>query len=151
MPTQHDQQLVEKLGDSLAGAFTGAAQRAVEYLSLTNGGGVIGCLTVIATDSSRFKSAAPVWLLIVFLLGLACVGFTVISDFFRGRGVLISFIEARTEFSQDRATVQDVVGALKLPRARTFMHVNGWLGLASFILFWVGAIGSCVWLYCSSR
>lgn len=155
MASAQEIQAIQTTNQLLAQNLLDAAKRAIEYLSLTNGGAVIACLAFIGSSSPNAHSKVALMLLAVFLIALILTGVAL------ARGAMTAYL-ITTEYQRNSfdflmggsttyaQVTQRLLEKAAPKKAHKSARLNVALLLASFCLFAAGAIVACGWLISST-
>jgi hypothetical protein len=117
----------------LRGLLVTAAERAQNYLLVTNG---VAALATLAYMLIRPQAAGEVWCaLLLFVAGVICYGIVAAVVFHRTQRDLISWITDVDKFYGDRIELEDVSSNLnsRIKRTRWIGPLLGYVALTAFI------------------
>jgi uncharacterized membrane protein len=114
------------------------AERAVQYLFLTNAGGAIATLSFLGASEKAFNRTGLKWSLALFVGGLILVGFVMAKTYYHMSGLFKHYRRAVDSYFHDQITWDDMNRQDARRSEDKFVgHVLPW---AAFLFFALGCI-----------
>jgi len=146
MPTQEEIQAVKETATLLTAIGQEAGKRAMEFLTLSNGGGAVAALAFMGSSASFHDAFAIRILFCLYVIGLVIVGTMMVRDVEYTRDVVWRFGDGALEFYKGKGSAKDVFAIVDRDAARRHANVNRRLGMASLMIFGISTLGTCFWL-----
>jgi hypothetical protein len=114
------------------------AERAVQYLFLTNAGGAIATLSFLGASEKAFNRTGLKWSSALFVSGLILVGFVVAKTYYHMSGLFKHYRRAVDSYFHDQMTWDDMNRQdVRRSEDKFVGHVLPW---AAFLFFALGCI-----------
>ena len=115
------------------------AERAVQYLFLTNAGAAIATLIFLGASEKAFNRTGLKWSLALFVGGLILVGFVIAKTYYHMSGLFKHYRRAVDSYFHDQITWDDMNRQdVRRSEDKFVGHVLPW---AAFLFFALGCIG----------
>lgn len=136
------------LGELVSRLVEASGTRAQDFLILTNAGGVVACLGLITSSSPHANGLMIRVLLVMYLVGLALVGWTSIRGFLRMQRLAMDFANTMSQYRAGDVEWSAVADLFAPKSHHDFAQLGLRLGAASLATLIAATITACVWLLC---